>query len=135
DREGGVSGYLKMGGTLSPHLLLGGESNGWTKKVSGTTVTSGNASFALYVYPQPAGGFFLKGGVGVSTYKEEGSSGSTGFGLGGGLGYDLRVGTNVSLTPVANFTFGSVGDVESGGLTIPGVKQNVFQLALGVTFH
>ena|SRR6266571_2230923 len=54
---GGASGYLKMGGTVSPHLLLGGESNGWTKSENGATLSTGNASFAAYYYPQPAGGF------------------------------------------------------------------------------
>src|SRR2546430_9543539 len=54
---GGVSGYLKLGGTVSPHLLLGGETNGWTKNVNGYTLTAGNASFVAYYYPNPAGGF------------------------------------------------------------------------------
>ena len=45
---GGVSGYLKLGGTVSPHLLLGGETNGWTKNVNGYTLTAGNASFVAY---------------------------------------------------------------------------------------
>ena len=42
---GGVSGYLKMGGTVSPHLLLGGESNGWSKSEGGFTTTVGDATF------------------------------------------------------------------------------------------
>ncbi len=134
-REGGLSGFLKMGGTLSDKLLLGGETNGFTKKINGTTVTAGNVSFTAYFYPAPANGFFLRGGLGFADYKEEGSSGSTGFGLSLGLGYDVRVGTNFSLTPVANFSWGSVGDVQSGGFTIPGVKENVFQVGLGVTWH
>jgi len=134
-REGGISGFLKMGGTVSDKLLLGGESNGWTKDVGGTTITAGNVSFTAYYYPAPANGFFLRGGLGFADYKEEGSSGSTGFGFTLGLGYDIRVGTNFSLTPVANFSWGSVGDVQSGGFTIPGTKENVFQLGLGFTWH
>jgi len=45
--EGAPSGYLKLGGTLSPNLLIGGETDGWTKSISGTTLTAGNASLAL----------------------------------------------------------------------------------------
>src|SRR5438093_12926528 len=87
---GSVSGYLKMGGTVSPHLLLGGETNGWTKSEGGETLTAGNASFAGYYYPQPAGGLFLRGGVGFSTIS--GSSGGSaarqnGGGGAGGFGY------------------------------------------------
>src|SRR6266480_3700708 len=123
--ESAPSGYLKLGGTLSPNLLIGGETNGWTKSVSGTTLTAGNASLALYYYPQATGGFFLRGGVGVAELSGGGSS-ETGFGLVTGVGYDVRVARNTSITPVANFNWGAP---ESG------VKQHVFQIALGITFH
>ena len=126
---GSVSGYLKMGGTVSPHLLLGGETNGWTKSESGTTLTAGNASFAAYYYPQPASGFFLRGGVGFATISGSsgGSSASqTGLGATGGLGYDVRVGANTSITPVFNFVWGHPDT---------GFSQNIIQLAVGVTFH
>lgn len=135
DRVGAPSGYLKLGGTVNPHLLLGGESNAWTKDDEGTTVTATNTSFAAYYYPRPAGGLFLKGGVGFATFQEEGADAATGFGLVLGLGYDVRVGRNVSITPVANFNWGSVGDVVSPPDIAPDVKQNVSQLAVGVTFH
>ncbi|PYO91504.1 MAG: hypothetical protein DMD62_15855 [Gemmatimonadetes bacterium] len=126
---GSVSGYLKMGGTVSPHLLLGGETNGWTKSEGGETLTAGNASFAGYYYPQPAGGLFLRGGVGFSTIS--GSSGGatasqTGAGATAGLGYDLRVGASTSVTPVFNFVWGHPDT---------GFSQSILQFAVGVTFH
>lgn len=140
DRKGAVSGYLKLGGTLSPNLLLGGETNGWTKDIGGSTVTLANASLAAYYYPQPAGGLFLRGGVGFATYSEEGFDSGNGFGLTLGLGYDVRVGNNVSITPVGNFNWGSIGDAGSvgipgAGMGVTGLKQNVIQIAVGVTFH
>jgi hypothetical protein len=135
DRVGAASGYLKLGGTLGPRLLLGGETNSWTKNDAGTTVTAGNASFAAYYYPQPAGGLFLKGGIGAAVFKEEGADAAKGVGLVLGVGYDVRVGRNISITPVANFNWGSVGDVVSPPDVSPDVKQNVFQLAVGLTFH
>lgn len=33
-RETGLSGYLRMGGTISPNILLGVESNGWVEAAS-----------------------------------------------------------------------------------------------------
>src|SRR2546430_15963596 len=105
----------------------------WSSDVCSSDL--GNVSFTAYYYPAPANGFFLRGGLGVADYKEEGSSGSTGFGFTLGLGYDVRVGTNFSLTPVANFSWGSVGDVQSGPATVPGTKENVFQIGLGFTWH
>src|SRR2546425_10982315 len=98
--EGGISGFLKMGGTVSDKLLLGGETNGWSKKVNGTTVTAGNVSFTAYYYPAPANGFFLRGGLGFADYKEEGSSGSTGFGFTLGFDYAVRAGTHISISYV-----------------------------------
>lgn len=126
---GSISGYLKMGGTVSPHLLLGGETNGWTKSENGTTFDAGNASFAAYYYPQPAGGLFLRGGVGFSTARASSgsiSASNTGLGATAGLGYDLRVGANTSITPVFNFVWGH---------PTSGENQSILQFALGITFH
>ena len=120
-KGGGGAGYLKMGGTLSPKVLLGGEVNGWVKDVSGTTEEVGNVSAALYLYPAPASGFFVKGGVGFASYmlRNGGSSVSaSGFGLLAGLGYDIRVGRKISLTPTGNFYFGSDGDLKDGGTVL-----------------
>ena len=130
NREGSMSGYLKMGGTISPHVLLGGETNGWTKSESGATITAGNASFAAYYYPDTAGGVFLRGGFGISNFHGDDGFGTTINETGGGAtigaGYDLRVGTNSSITPVLNWVWGKPHDSFS---------QNFFQLAVGVTFH
>jgi opacity protein-like surface antigen len=139
-RQTGFSGYLKIGGTLSPKILLGGESSGWTKSESGTTVRLGNLSAAVYFYPAPATGFFLKGGPGFSVYSADDGTdkeSGTGFGFTLGAGYDIRVSRNISITPVANFLWGSIGDVKSGDLSTQGLglKQTVFDFQLGITFH
>ena len=53
-----------------------------------------------------------------------------------GIEVNGRVGENLSLTPVANFTFGSLGNLTPrAGVFLPGVQQTLLQLALGVTFH
>jgi hypothetical protein len=127
--EGALSGYLKLGGTLSPTLLLGGETNGWVKSQNGTTVSAGNASATAYFYPAPLSGLFLRGGIGVATLSASNggtSASQSGFGLTFGLGYDIRVGTNMSITPVANYNWGAIET---------GIKQNIFQIAVGLTFH
>lgn len=128
-REGSYTGYLKMGGTLNKHLLLGGESLVWTKSEGGSSVTAGNVTFSGYYYPQPAGGMFLSAGVGFSeaSASSGGVSGSnTGPGLTIGAGYDIRVGTNLSIVPTGNWVY---GHPESG------FSHNFFQFSLGVTFH
>ena len=76
--------------------------------------------------------------MGYATFRP--NSGSTtsgsGFGLIAGAGYDVRIGRNVSLTPVGNFFFGDDGHVTGGGLTVPqSVKHSVIELGVGITFH
>jgi hypothetical protein len=53
------------------------------------------------------------------------SADDSGFGLLGGVGYDLRVGRNLSITPVANWFRGG----------FDGGSANVLQFGLGVTSH
>jgi hypothetical protein len=107
---------LKMGGTPNPRLRLGGEVNVWVKDVGGgVTESVGNVSAAAYFYPSARGGFFVKGGVGMSSLGfDQGSASSTTDGVGfvTGLGYDMRLGGKWSLAPVSNFYFGHEGDFQ-----------------------
>jgi hypothetical protein len=144
NRETGAAGYLKLGGTLNEHLLLGGEVNVWTKKQEGVTLTLSSGAVTLTLYPEPASGFFLKGGVGLSMVDTQFREGSTtvtvdpGYGLGAivGTGYDVRVGRNVSITPAVNFWYGKPGNVpHTGDRLFTNWKQNVVDLTVGVTFH
>jgi hypothetical protein len=128
DRTGGLSGYAKLGGTLRSNILLGVEMNGWTKSEAGGRVTMGNFSGAAYWYPMVTNGLFIKAGAGYSALSaDDGVSSATdsGFGVLGGLGYDIQVGRNLSLTPVANWFRGG----------FDGGSANVLQIGLGVTSH
>lgn len=146
DNGNGVSIYFKIGGTLSRKVLLGGEINALATDNSlgipgsGTTSTAlGNLSAAVYYYPAVNAGFFVKGGAGFSSITQTNdllTLDGSGWGLLAGLGYDLRVGRNVSLTPFANFYFGQPGNLTSGNTTVvTGFSQRVFDLGLGITFH
>ncbi len=135
---GSVALDLKLGGTLSPTVRLGGEVNVWVKDfntVSGTeTFSVGNVSAALYFYPAPRSGFFVKGGVGLASFQDsQGNTSSTasGFGLLGGIGYDIRLGGKVSLTPVANFFWGHDGDLSP----LTGIQHKIFDVGLGVQYN
>jgi hypothetical protein len=139
-REGGMTVHLKAGGTLGGKTLLGGELNGWTKSKDEMTMTMGTGTAAIYYYPMPDSGLFVKGGLGVSFTSVEmfgyefGRSQS--WGLVAGLGYDYRIGANTSITPVVNYYFGGPSDLESDlGETLEGYKFNVLEFGVGVTFH
>ena len=128
-REGGLSGGLALGGTLGQKVLLGVGSNGWRKSDAGETLTAGTLTALIRFYPSATGGFFLLGGLGVGSIRLEvdglGSVTETGFGALLGLGYDIRVGSSVSLTPFWN------------GFAVEGsdLNANVGQLGLGLTVH
>jgi hypothetical protein len=75
-----------------------------------------------------AQGLFLKGGAGYSTLRVDNgtSTASDGsFGLLTGVGYDIRTGRNLSITPVANWYRGSFN----------GLSANVLDFGIGITGH
>jgi Outer membrane protein beta-barrel domain len=140
-RVGGATTYLKVGGTLGSRVLLGAELTAW----SGLAVaipsgrrdeTLANLLASAYLYPVPSAGFFLKGGVGVSSYSRHESRGSSsrGLGLGAGIGYDVRVARNVSLTPALGFVRGFVRGTSTFGAR-EDLRHNVLDATLGVTIH
>lgn len=128
-RESGLSGGLSLGATLSPHVLLGVGTTGWTKTQDGATLTVGTLDARARIYPVADGGFFFTGGIGVGVVDvyagDFGNESQTGVGFLFGLGYDLRLGKNVSLTPFWN---GFVINVDN-------TTTNVGQIGLGVTIH
>jgi hypothetical protein len=143
EREGSFTGFFKLGGTLNERVLLGVEGNGWIKEEEGATLTLGALTGTVTFYPVASSGFFLKGGVGLSYIDTEFNEGSfsaglskTGWGLLAGIGYDLRVGRNVSLTPCVNYHYGQPGDIDfEGDVAIGGWSQNVVSFEIGLTFH
>lgn len=128
-RVNGLSGQLSLGGTISPRFLLGVASNGWSKSENGTTLTMGSLTAAFRFYPSATGGFFLTGGLGVATLdvgaEGFGSASTTGTGAMLGLGYDIRLGDSVSLTPFWN----GIGGTFDGG------TANFGQIGVGFTWH
>jgi hypothetical protein len=128
-REGGLSGGLQLGGSLSQKVLLGGGTSGWTKDEGGVTLTVGTLVALIRFYPSSTGGFFLLGGLGLGTVYAKvdgfGDDTETGGGALLGLGYDLRVGDNVSLTPFWN----------GFAVRTENTDANVGQIGLSLTVH
>jgi hypothetical protein len=127
-REVGTSGGLSLGGTLSERVLLGFGTTGWYRNINGITYNGGTFDARLRFYPSVSSGFFLTGGGGLGTVSESNgfvTNREVGPGVLFGLGWDLRVGRNVSLTPFYN---GFAVGVDSG-------TYFVDQFGLSVTFH
>jgi hypothetical protein len=136
DRSGSASGYIKLGGTLSRKLLLGFEANGWAKTHDDATLSFLNGNAVLYVYPASGSGFHFKAGLGFSSVSYQFEAGNATVtvdrsGAGGilGLGWDVRIGRNISLVPFANVLGGTFSE-DGERFTF-----NHAQLGLGLTIH
>ena len=129
-RENGLSGAFAVGGALSQKVMLGVSSNAWTKSENGASLNVGAVTAMVRFYPSSKGNFFLVGGLGMGSISTK----LTGFGreteTGGaamlGLGYDLRLARNFSLTPFWNVV---------GVTTDNNNDANFGQLGLGFTIH
>src|SRR2546430_12278806 len=62
-RTGGVTAFLKLGGTPSRNLLIGGAINAWSHQSGGATETIGHVTAALSSYPAASGVPVLARGV------------------------------------------------------------------------
>lgn len=137
--RGAPTGFLRMGGTLSPQLLLGGEVHWWAKSLGGGTEAMGDVVFAVSYYPKPLGGFFVRAGAGYSNFDRSGigpTATGNGFAMMVGAGYDILVGRTISLTPTGTLSFGYVGDISQNNvITASGWRQVVLDVGLGLTIH
>jgi hypothetical protein len=139
DRTNGMSGYLKLGGTLNPHLRLGVESNGWYKSEDGVDQTIGFFSGDAYWYPSVSNNFYLKGGVGYSRYKASGGGNSletNGVGAAFGAGYDFQVAQSLAVTPFFNYLRQFSGQASFNGESLgQNGNANVFQFGVGIGYQ
>ena len=99
DGPRGASAYFRLGGTVNQHVLFGGEAFVfWREGQSGQDLERVNANAIALIYPGAEGGLFFKGGFGVAS--SEGPRGDeSGVGTTLGAGFDLRIGTNIFVTP------------------------------------
>ncbi len=110
----GVAGYFRMGWAVDPDVLLGGEAIFWGREQSEQLFTRGNVTLTGLYYPVGRKGLFLKLSLGVAFLDFFPTSDSTliaterGFGSNIALGYDLRIGRSVFVTPNVDFVWQSV---------------------------
>jgi hypothetical protein len=143
ERISGPSGYLRVGGAVSPTLVIAGESHGLTRKDGTLTSHFGYLLAIAQWYPQPSGGFYVSGGLGLGVIREDDSDPgfdyelqSVGAAAQVGLGYDVRMTRNFSLTPYVNFLGMGGGKPSLNGQGQSGtMSANAVQFGLGFTWH
>ncbi len=139
-RGASVSGYFRVGGTLSSKFLLGVEADGWMRGVEDVDHFMLGVAAQLFFYPNSRKRLYYKAGLGIMLYQasdEDGSVTTQAFGPNLGAGYDIPISGAVSLTPFVSVFIASLGgDINfngeqfrsDGGLLLA-------QLGMGVTWH
>ena len=141
DRNGGLSGYVAGGISLSPQVRAGLELAGWfdtTDEVSQWMLVYGGS---LYWYPQTAAAWYLKGGVGLFNYhagtpdEDDETLGASAAALQLGAGYDFRAGSRLWVTPYANMIVTTSGNLTSGNTIVTDASFSMLQLGAGLTWR
>lgn len=139
DARLGGAGYVRLGGTVNPMLLVGGEAMAWAREQNGTTVSQGNLTASVLLYPVRRG-FYLKGGLGFASWSQAFTSGNTtttttegGFGATLGGGYDIQLGDNLFLTPNLDFLLQAVSNDAFANTT--GTTGYLVLFTVGLTWH
>jgi hypothetical protein len=138
DRKVGPSIQLGIGLRLSPKLALGGEAMGWRKKEEDITSSTRTLLAVVYWYPAPDRvRYFLKGGIGAVAYKATANEDdeaepfrSNTFGVQLGVGYQLRLSRDFSVSPYLSFTGSLSSDLEQGDDRVPDVSHTWIQLGI-----
>ncbi|HEX9729375.1 MAG TPA: hypothetical protein VGA37_12785 [Gemmatimonadales bacterium] len=120
----GGAGYFRMGGTVSPRVLFGGEVLAWFTRVNGRDISRANITAAALLYPSLRGGWFIKPGFGFATYDIDGFERS-GIATTVGTGFDFRLTRNFYVTPNVDYQVQFFADDTVGSLLI----------SLGATWH
>jgi len=97
---------LRLGGTPSQYVRLGGEILGWIDDQGARTESISSFLFITQFYPAPTTGFYLKGGLGLGRHEVDFDNsfgvGDTGFAGLLGAGWEVRVGRRIYLNPAAD---------------------------------
>ena len=123
-RLNGLSGGLSVGSAITDRFMLGVGTTGYSRSIDGDLLTVGTVDGRIRFYFTKAGGGHLNFGLGVGTLSYAGDT-EVGLGLMLGLGWDFRIGKNVSITPFWN----------GFAMSNSSVDANVGQLGIGFTWH
>jgi Outer membrane protein beta-barrel domain len=137
DRQVGPTGYLRVGTSITPGLLLGAEANAWTRdndeEADGRDWTRALSAVA-FLYPRPAGSLYVKGGVGYINYHAEPDVSTGNIGLQLGAGYEFRLGRTYRVNNFVNLLASSFGSLRTDDAeVVDDVSVTLLQFGVGLT--
>ncbi|MDZ4864681.1 MAG: hypothetical protein SGJ01_14715 [Gemmatimonadota bacterium] len=138
-RDGGTTGYLRIGTTVGRNVLVGAETNIWYHTAGQVDYLMAALSGVVYLYPRPGSGLYLKTGAGFAQYSAKDNTdkvSSNSLALQVGAGWEILMTRSLSIVPFLNFLGTTGGDVRINR-TISGLSANtsLIQLGVGVTLH
>jgi hypothetical protein len=138
DRLNGVSGFVHLGGAVTPQLVVTGEFLGWVSNDQPVFRRVAGLSLAVLGYPSGDSGFFVKGAVGgiravvesdLLLVQTDAWMATT------GIGYDIPVGP-IGITPYLNYVRSFGGATDVNGLVSPAaVLPDAVQFGAALTVH
>jgi hypothetical protein len=136
DRLNGISGYLRVGGYVSPQFFLGVEGTGWIRNSDDLERRIAAASVVFLAYPSRSAGLFLRAGAGaIRAVIEDADFSLVGEGLAWsvGLGFDIGLGA-AALTPFVTYLGSREVAADLNGVSL-GVDLNpdILQFGLALT--
>jgi hypothetical protein len=142
DRNGGLSGFLTAGITLSPRVRAGAELMGWFDSTDDISQRLLMYGASLYWSPVVDQRWYLKGGLGLLQYHADDSAdddddplGASAAALQIGSGYELRAGSRLWVAPFANLVVSTSGNLTSGNTIVTDASFSLLQLGVGVTWR
>jgi hypothetical protein len=126
---------LRLGGTVSEHLRLGGEAIVWFHDVPGGTESLSSLLFVAQYYPLRRAPLFLKAGAGLGRsgvdFRDGVSVDDVGFAVAVGGGLEIPVSRRIAIAPVVDW----VQQFYSGGREVVGYRERLLHLGVGVVFQ
>lgn len=145
---GGLTSYVRIGGTVSDRVVIGFElfsllDQGFGFSPGDTTSTAETATAAVVVLWFPSRrGFFFKGGAGIASgqFTIPGTAGADtshgeGIGLTFGFGWDFPVSRKFAITTNFAAYVTAVGDVILPGQRVDDVIATMYQAGISFTFR
>ncbi|MGH7510742.1 MAG: hypothetical protein ACREMZ_14900 [Gemmatimonadales bacterium] len=122
---------LRLGGTVSQRLRLGGEILSWINEDGPVVESLSSALFVAQFYPLSSLGLYLKGGLGIGRNAVDFDYGydvaDTGFAGLIGAGYELRLGRRFFLNPVVDVVGHTYSDRIGGSY-----RERLVNFGLGI---
>ena len=138
----GASGFVRVGGVVSEHILVGGELHFWQATVEDSEAYVRGIQAVVLWYPSPPGGFFGQAGLGLSRIRnsfdvggEVVRAGETGLGVTAGVGWDFPLKKGLYLTPRIASVVVPVATIDTPAGPLDNLVSTLYRFELGLTFR